>query len=77
MIQSIFVLASTFVFALLGLFIGYLAVSAQLQAQAAGGRVSTELLLASYGMAPLVGALIGFSVSVFVLWLFVAPVRKS
>ena len=70
MAKAITVLVSTLLFSLLALLIGYLNVQAETETHATGTRVSANVLMFSYGVAPLLGALFGFAVSVFVLRLF-------
>lgn len=70
MAKAITVLVSTLLFSSYALLIGYLSVQAELESQASGNRLSPNVLMICYGLAPLIGALFGFTVSVFVLRMF-------
>lgn len=69
MLRALLVMLSTLIFALLGLLIGYLAVSS-------AETPRTDLLISGYGVAPVVGALLGFGLSLFTVWLF-TPQRTA
>jgi hypothetical protein len=70
MVKAVTALSSTLLFGLFGLLIGWLSVKAQIETQIPGTRISPDLLLVSYGVAPLVGALLGFVLAVMAMKLF-------
>jgi hypothetical protein len=76
MTKVVLTIVSTLVFGLLGLLIGWLNIQAHLETITHGSRISSDLLLVSYGVAPLTGALLGFLVNVIAIKLF-APSRNA
>lgn len=63
MLRALLVMVSTLLFALLGLLIGYLAVNS-------GREPGRDVLMFGYGVAPFLGAILGFVLSLFSVWLF-------
>jgi hypothetical protein len=63
MLRALLVMVSTLIFALVGLLIGYLAVNT-------GPWPNSDRLVFSYGVGPVFGAVLGFALSLFSVWLF-------
>lgn len=70
MTRVIIVLACTFVFALLGLFIGHLTVQASTPPPQTGRAVHDDVLMLGYLFAPVIGVVVGFALSSVTIWLF-------
>lgn len=70
MARIITVLVCTFVFALLGLLIGYLTVQANTPSHGMGRQIEDGTLMLAYGFAPIIGSAVGFVLSSVTIWLF-------
>lgn len=73
--RAIVVMVSTLLFACLGLFIAWLNVQAVL-ANSQHGSSRNELITMSYAFGPMLGTGIGFTLSLFTIYLF-TPQRKA
>jgi hypothetical protein len=70
--RAIVVMVSTLLFGIFGLFVAWLNVQAVLSDP---NFRRTELITMSYAFGPLLGCSLGFSLSLFAMWLF-TPIRK-
>ncbi|MDZ4689379.1 MAG: hypothetical protein SH850_30250 [Planctomycetaceae bacterium] len=73
--RAIVVMVSTLLFGSFGLFVGWLNVQAVLTDTNTSNR-RNEMIMLSYSFGPLLGAAIGFAMSLAVVYLF-APPRKN
>ncbi len=74
--RAIVVMVSTLLFAGLGLFIAWLNVQAIIFNSQNSGSSRNELITLSYLFGPLMGTVVGFSLSLFTIYLF-TPTQKA